>query len=146
DLVRTDVAAFEEAIRSAGESGDPTDRIVHLGRSVGLYRGDLLPGYYQDGFLAQQRRLADHFWKALNRLRQAYEESGDLEHALECGRRAVSLDPLSEEAHCALMRLYAAMGQPSAMLRQFQELERVLREQLGTEPSLETLALLGTLR
>lgn len=145
-LIRTDVAAFEEAIQTAGESGDPATRIGHLVRAVGLYRGNLLPGYYQDGFLTEQRRYADLFWKALNRLRQAYEEAGDLEHALECGRRAVSLDPLSEEAHCALMRLYAAMGQTSALLRQFQELERILKEQLGIAPSVETCALLETLR
>src|SRR5579871_870432 len=121
-LVRTDVGAFLEAIRLAEKTEEPAARIGPLARAVEIYRGELLPGYYQDGFLSEQQRLADLYWSALNQLRQAYEEAGDPEHALECARRVVKHDPLSEQAHCALMRLYAQTGQPSAMLRQFQEL------------------------
>src|SRR5262249_39080436 len=39
------------------------------------------------------------------------------------------------------MRLYAATGQPSACLQQYEELERLLREELGETPSTEARAL-----
>src|SRR5262249_38967870 len=58
----------------------------------------------------------------------------------------VSVDPLREEAHYELMRLYALAGQPSATLQQYQELERILREELGETPSAATRALAEELR
>src|SRR5207244_1405699 len=83
---------------------------------------------------------------ALRQLADALEQAGDLGHALEYARRRVSADPLREEAHFELMRLYAAMGQPAATLRQYQELERLLREELGETPSPATRALVDELR
>ncbi len=71
---------------------------------------------------------------------------GHFERAAETARHAVADNPLMEEAHCALMRVYAEMGQPSAVLRQFQELERVLMEELGEEPSPTTRLLMESLR
>jgi DNA-binding SARP family transcriptional activator len=50
------------------------------------------------------------------------------------------VDPLREEAHHDLIRLYAAAGQPAAALRQYQELERLPKEQLETTPSTATRA------
>src|SRR5205814_4675307 len=76
----------------------------------------------------------------------ALEEAGDLGRALEHARQAVSVDPLREEAHYDVMRLYAALGQPSATLKQYQELERLLREELGETPSAEARALAEELR
>jgi DNA-binding SARP family transcriptional activator len=144
-LIRTDVTAFEEAFRAAVKASDSTERIRLLSEAVRLYRGELLPGYYQDVFVSEQRRLSVLFRKVLNRLREAHAESGDLEQALECARRAVALDTLSEEAHCALMRLYAETGQPSAVLSQFREMEHLLKEGLGVAPSAETYKLVETL-
>ena len=48
---------------------------------------------------------------------------------------ALELDPLREGAHRDLMRLYVALGRPSAALRQFDDMERMLDEELGTQPS-----------
>ena len=45
-------------------------------------------------------------------------------------QQAVRTDSLHEEAHLDLIRLYAANGQPAASLRQYQTLERLLREEL----------------
>ena len=54
------------------------------------------------------------------------ERAGDLEPALERARRAVVADPLREEAHCAVMRLFGALGRHAEAVRQYRELERVL--------------------
>lgn len=144
--VRTDVAAFEEAVRAAARTTGPAERIRLLSRAIDQYRGDLLPGFYQDFFVAEQRRLAEAHRGALHALVLAYEQAGELDHAVECARSAIALNPLMEEAHCDLMRLYAALGQPSAVVRQYQELERILAEQLGEAPSESTRQLLQALR
>ena len=58
------------AIRTAVKTSHPTERIRQLAEAVRLYRGELLPGYYQEVFVSEQRRMADLFWKTLHSLRQ----------------------------------------------------------------------------
>ncbi|HZT43024.1 MAG TPA: SBBP repeat-containing protein [Chthonomonadaceae bacterium] len=146
NLVSTDVQDFKDALSAAASTNDLSLRQQYLARAVGLYRGDLLPGFYQDCFLSERNRLSDLYTSALHLLTQVYEQAGDLERAIETARRTVALDPLMEEAHCTLMRLFAEMGQPSAVLRQYQELERVLKEAFGEQPSAATRQLMETLR
>ncbi len=146
ETVRTDVTDFEKGVASARDRADPALRATLLAGAVDRVRGELLPGFYQEAFEAQRSRLAAEHREALYALTRAYQEAGDLPHALDTARRSLSLDPLAEEAHCDLMRLYAAAGQPSAVLRQYQELERILREELDEAPSPAAQALVGQLR
>ena len=139
--VTTDVAGFGAALQSAAQAPSDTERVRYLAEAVELYRGELLLGYYEEWMLPEQRRLEELFFEALGRLITHLEGSGDLHRALDYARRGVSADPLREEAHRDLMRLYAAVGQHDAALQQFHELERLLKEKLGAAPSVATRAL-----
>lgn len=145
-LVRTDVGDFEAAMQAAISVADLIERAMLVAQAIETYRGALLTGFYQDCFIREQDRLAGLYESALHILTQIYEQLGDLDRAAETARRAVVHNPLMEEAHCSLMRVYAEMGQPSAVLRQFQELERILKEELGEEPSAATRLLMESLR
>jgi predicted ATPase/DNA-binding SARP family transcriptional activator len=138
ELVITDVAEFETALQAAAGSGDRAGRADHLGRAVDLYHGPLLPGYCDDWVLQERGWLAERHFQALEALLLHLEEAGDLQRALDVAQRGVRADPLREEAHVALMRLYHAAGQSAAALRQYHELERLLREQLDAPPALAT--------
>jgi DNA-binding SARP family transcriptional activator len=146
NLVSTDVAAFEEAIASAAKSDDPGDRARFFEHAVGLYRGDLLSGFYSECFSVEQNRLAESFHGALHDLALSYEAASEYDLGIEAARRLVALNPLNEEAHCDLMRLYAAKGQPSSVVRQFSALEKALAENLCESPSAETRQLMDRLR
>ncbi len=61
-------------------------------------------------------------------------------------RRWLALDPLHEEVHCHLMRIYAPQGQPNAALRQYRDCVRILEEELGVPPLPETTALGQTIQ
>jgi DNA-binding SARP family transcriptional activator len=157
DAVVTDVAEFELALEAAeeGDSGERGARLEQaangyraerLEQAVSAYRGELLPGFYEDWIAPERERLAERYREGLIRLsalREAQGESGD---AIEMLRRAVTADPLREEAHASLMRLYGATGRLSDAIRQYRTLERVLKEQIQSHPSLETQALLAQLR
>src|SRR5262249_29896414 len=121
-------------------------RARDLELAVSLYQGELLPGHYQTWVLAERQALAELYLGALQQSVVVHEQCGDLEGALAAARQAVSTDPLREEAHYDVMRLAAALGQPSAALRQYQELERVLQEELAETPSAEARALAEELR
>jgi predicted ATPase/DNA-binding SARP family transcriptional activator len=145
-MFTTDVAEFHAALRAAARAADLTERLRALEAAVTLYRGELLPGSYEGWVLTERQALAERYLGALRELAAAREAAGDLEGALATAREAVSSDPLQEEAHYDVMRLCAALGQPTAALRQYQELERVLREELAETPSAEARALAEELR
>src|SRR5205823_2749128 len=117
------------------------DRAQLLTRAVELHRGTLLPGYFEEWILPEQQRLEERLVQTLTWLVGHLEGEGQLEQAIDYARRAVRVDPLREEAHGELMHLYVAAGQPGAALRQYRELERVLRQQLDIAPSAGTRAL-----
>jgi DNA-binding SARP family transcriptional activator len=144
--ITTDVAEFESIAADASMSEDPTERAALYRAAVALYRGELLPGCYEESLVAERERLSAAYRDILGRLAAALGEAGDLPGALEVARKAVAEDHLREDAHCELMRLYVAAGRTSEALRQYRELERILREELGAVPSAATQALLQEVR
>jgi DNA-binding SARP family transcriptional activator/predicted ATPase len=136
--VWTDVAQFE-AVAFAGEARDnATDRITHLSRAVDLYRGELLPGRYEEWVMTERDRLRDAFAAVLRSLSAQWEAGGDINRAIAYARRLTVVDRLNEASRCELIRLYMKAGEPAAAAREYREMVRVLREELGAEPSAET--------
>ena len=144
--VTTDVEEFEAALASAAASSNPQEAIAFLRQAATLYQGELLPGYYEEWVLAERERLAEAYRDALGRLSTLLEGVEDFAGALDIGRRLAAADPLREDAHAGLMRCYTAAGRSSEALRQYRELERILREELGATPSPATRALVEELR
>src|SRR5207245_1160106 len=132
---------FEAALDAASCASSSTARVDFFVGAVERYRGPLLPGYYEDWVLPEQQRLAQEFFQATRQLTHLLEERGDLDRARRYAARAVAIDPLREEAHRELIRLYADTGQPAEALRQFRELERLLDEEFGAAPSAATCQL-----
>jgi DNA-binding SARP family transcriptional activator len=136
---------FEEWLRSAAQGRSPEDRIPPLSRAVELYRGELLPGYYEEWIAPERERFLDQYVGALRRLADALAETADLEGAIACARRAVTADTLREESHPYLMRLYARADRRPELLRQYRELDALLRQELDSPPSSATRKLLDEL-
>jgi len=155
--ITTDVADFQAACSAGLPPGGYADRKVGattakqagsgaeqtelLAQAAALYRGELLPGYFDDWILQERQWLAETYFQALGQLLAHLERASEFERALDYARRGVSADPLREEAHRDLIRLLAAVGQPAAALRQYHELERLLQEQLDGTPEPATRAL-----
>jgi predicted ATPase/DNA-binding SARP family transcriptional activator len=142
DAVTSDVAAFDAALHAAERAGTRGERIEALAEAIGLYRGELLPGHYEDWVFHPREWLAERYFQALGQLLACLEEAGYLARGVEHARRGVQIDPLREEAHRNLIRLLIASGQPAAARRQYEELERRLKQELDATPSAATQALL----
>jgi len=128
--VCVDVAEFEETLRAAALA-PPQERMEGLARAVELYRGPLLPGYYEDWILPERDRLAEAYVGALHQLCTLLETSEDRSAALSYAHRAVVAAPFEEKAHVALMRVYAQAGRPMDALRHYEKLECALAEEWG---------------
>ena len=103
--------------------------------AIDLYCGDLLEDIDADWLLGDRARMRDRALILLERHCTDLHAQGQPLAALELAHRWIDIEPLSEQAHCAAMRLYAQLGRFSASLRQYERLSKVLGEELGIEPS-----------
>jgi DNA-binding SARP family transcriptional activator len=131
EAVTTDVAAFEAGLRAAERTASASERAQQLMAVAELYRGELLPGYFEEWILPERQRLAEAFLQALHTLIAVLEELGDRRRALQWARRAVAADPLSPESHQDLIRLLIAAGQFEAARSQFEQGQQLLEQELG---------------
>src|SRR5262249_48603396 len=73
----TDVAEFEAALKNAGSLSESDSRAGALGAAIELYRGELLPGYFEECVLAERQRLEEVFVGALISYARALADSGN---------------------------------------------------------------------
>lgn len=133
--VSTDVEEFRARAREARACGDPEG----YEEALALYMGDLLPeDVYEDWTRAARDALQGLRRQLLGEVARLYESAGALELASERLQDLVQADHLDEEAHRGLMRLHARLGSRHRALLQYQDCRRVLREELGIDPSEET--------
>jgi DNA-binding SARP family transcriptional activator len=142
--LRSPPPSWERGLGGEGMSPE----VERLRQAVDLYQGDFLAGFYvrdapvfEEWLLAQQARLRELALDALQKLTAYFARRGDYGNGIATTRRLLELEPWHEEAHRRLMRLLARSGQRSTALAQFQTCRQVLAEELGVEPSVETLAL-----
>lgn len=153
DCLWTDVDEFHQLV--GGIQSHPHSNtdvcpacIPNLTQAASLHRGEFMAGFTlrdSHGFDSWQMFQADalkrEFSLVLEKLACALSSQGDYEGAIDYANRWLSLDPLREEAHQRLMKIYAMSGRRSAALRQYRECVRVLDRELGVPPLEETTAI-----
>jgi predicted ATPase/DNA-binding SARP family transcriptional activator len=153
-----DVAEFESLLAATAhhphaERRTCPDCCRKLAQAAELYQGDFLAGFYLDGCPAfeewqyvQRERLHVRMLEVLAELAHFYEHSQQPQTAEGYARRQLELDPLRENAHRQLMRVLYQQGQRPAALAQYEVCRRVLAEELGIEPDVETVRLYQQLK
>jgi predicted ATPase/DNA-binding SARP family transcriptional activator len=112
-----------------------------LESAVTLYQGDLLAEFYDEWMDQEREQTRQRYLALLLRLIQHYRSQSEYEAAIRCAQKLLTADPASEQAHQHLMFCYVGLGNRSAALKQFERCRQSLRDQLGVEPSRETVAL-----
>jgi DNA-binding SARP family transcriptional activator len=136
DAASIDVTTLE-ALSSSEETGD-------LRKAAALYRGDFLDGLSLgeerlDQWIASERiRLRKVGTDVYQRLLEKTTASGDTAAAIAIGQKALELDPLLENVHRTLIRLYVRQGDRNAALAQYETCARALKRELHTSPVQET--------
>ena len=153
-----DVSAFRGLVKKTKTHGHTganlcADCFKRLKEAVEMYRGDFMAGFnlsdspaFDDWRFFQSEELRQLLVEALQRLIDRHISTGEYEQGIMYARRWLSLDRLHEPAHRCLMQLYAWSGQQAAALRQYQECQRLLREELGVEPEEETRTIYEKIR
>jgi diguanylate cyclase (GGDEF)-like protein len=125
----------------------------HFEEAIGLYRGDLLAELhltgcqrFQEWVVFQREQYRRQMLMALGSLSCYDQGRGYLDSALKYARLHVKLAPLEEAAHRQVMQLLVQSGLRSAALEQYLTCRRILAQELGVEPAIETNALFERIR
>ena len=110
-------------------------------QALELYQGDLLEGIYEDWVLRAREQMRLMYLNGLATLMQVYRREQAYEKGLQVGQQILALDPLREEIHREMMRLYQASGQRALAVRQYELCRLTLLAELGIPPMEETQAL-----
>ncbi len=139
-----DVAEFE----SLGLSGlKKTPEILNvveinnLEQAVEVYQGDLAENCFYDWVLPERERLRAFHLDILTLLMHSYSRKQAYPQAIEAGKQLLQCDPLREDVHRHLMRLYIAIDQRGYALQQYMTCWQILHDELRVTPMPETTAL-----
>lgn len=131
--VRFDVEEWETAVSL--DRPLTLETIDSYAAAMSIYSGDYLQEYDYWWAEAERERLRQLWLRSSLRIAEWYAANGQTDQAvlryLEIGLR----QPVAEEAHFGLMRLYASQRNHAAVNRQYCVLEQTLRAQLNVQPS-----------
>ena len=104
---------------------------------------DLLKGPFAEEFYRDWAGARRQFWEtrtreALTWLIEDALEQARPDDAVAWGHRLLAMDPLDEAAHVVLLRIYAAAGRRAMLTQQYNELCRMMEDELGAQPSRQT--------
>ena len=136
---------FKQLERTVSQSHVEIDTLKN---ALALWRAPFLDGvsfsglHVFDEWLSRERErsylMVRDGWMRLSKL---LIMQGEQAQALDAVRRVIFLDPLSEDAHQHLMRLYLRTGNRVAVLQTFEMLKKYLEQELGILPDPESVAL-----
>jgi DNA-binding SARP family transcriptional activator len=107
-----------------------------------LWRGDLLPGWYDDWVVLERERLTQLRLHALERCALLCLQRERLDIALQLALEAVRTEPLRESANATLIAVHVSMGNVADALRQYDLFRTLLFQELGVDPSPRVRAVL----
>jgi DNA-binding SARP family transcriptional activator/predicted ATPase len=140
--VQADVRSFEEIM---SQEDIP---LSQLEQGLDLYKGDFLKDFYlpdsaafEDWLIIQRemyRRLA---LRGFHLLSQLYEKLQNYSAALDAIDRALLIEPLQEDLQREAIRLVYLEGDRPGAIRRYDQLRKLLDEEMGVPPMVETRAL-----
>jgi DNA-binding SARP family transcriptional activator len=139
-----DVEVFEQEtchlLASPPHNADESN-IHDLEKILGLYQGEFLEGSYKEWALGERERLRILYLKSLRYLLQYSRLHGLYEDGLAYGQQILNVDPLREDIHREMMRLYQDNGQRALAVRQYEACRMTLAKEFSIAPMEDTQAL-----
>ncbi len=136
-----DVELFLKENAIAKQVNEPVSKLSHYREALKYYRGDYLSGIDSTWAISPREYLRQIYLNILLQVSTIYFNQSNFELAMDYCQRALSDDNLLEDAHRLAMRIYAAMGNRSGLVQQYQQCVEVLEREINATPSPQTLEL-----
>ncbi len=140
-----DVEAFREALDAAHAAPTSETRVAAYEEAVQQYQGTYLPTVDGTWVLTLREQLWQAYREATLTLIRTQLEGQAFRSALHYCQRLLTEDPCQEDVHCLAMRAHAALGDRSAVVRQFEHCKQLLAQELDVTPSPQTQTLYAKL-
>jgi DNA-binding SARP family transcriptional activator len=127
--VAVDVDALERVLGQSGATAAPALSARDLPDA------DLLPAWEEEWLVAERARMRQLWLHALEVLGGRLCQERRYGLALAAALRVLAADPLRESAHRLVIDVHMAEGNVVEAMRQLDSCRRVLREELGIEPT-----------
>jgi SARP family transcriptional regulator, regulator of embCAB operon len=139
-----DVEAAHAALDRARRGKDPHERLLDAEEAATLVEPELLPGL-DAPWLGEQRVALEHVRVEALELAAAAAQAVEPSLAETYARAAVAAAPFRESTWVALIAALRVRGNVAEALQAYDEVRRLLRDELGAVPGRELVALHGTL-
>jgi DNA-binding SARP family transcriptional activator/Tfp pilus assembly protein PilF len=138
---RIDIEQFDQLV-SEGENARRARQfeqcISAYESALTLYRGEFMQGSYEPWVEEQRTYYREQYLRLLEALAGVAQTSEDWPKAMQLAQLIIREDQFREDIHCVLIKAHAAMGNRGAAKEHYEGLKRLLKSELGVEPSLET--------
>lgn len=114
--------------------------------ALSTYRGELLPGFYDEWVFVERDRLNALYEAKMARLIEILQTEGRWEEVVDWGRRWIAMGSWPESAYRALISAYANTGDIAKAVATYERYAQALQKELGMKPSEQTLALYKRLK
>ncbi len=143
--IQSDVDEFL-ALYQAGREASGSAAAILYEKACRIYTGPFLAeDLYAEWSFIRREELSKTYIVICDKLAEFNLETGGYEAAAMWASAILKVDRCDEEAHRHLIRAYATQGRRSEALRQYQQCQRILSEELGVQPMPETQRLFQTL-
>ncbi|MHB8132708.1 MAG: ABC transporter substrate-binding protein [Anaerolineaceae bacterium] len=134
-----DVVVFEECPQSGAS-------INQLLNAVSVYKGELLPGFYEDWVILERERLQAAFNHKMQNLLECLLIEKRWDEVLNWSEYWIAFGGTPEPAYQALMLADAGLGNLASAAAQYQRCINVLARDLEVEPSEKTRYVFNQIR
>ncbi|MDK2982088.1 MAG: hypothetical protein PWQ55_2435 [Chloroflexota bacterium] len=133
-----DVQNFIAAIARAKDERNADKKKADLIIAVELYNGPYLPEISEIWVMADRQKYLEMYLKAVDDLTSLCIDNKEYEEGIAYSQQALKEDICNEELHRKLMEVYAALGNKAALSKQYEICCKVLKSELGAQPSPQT--------
>jgi len=130
---------------AAKREKDPARLREALEAAYLLYRGEFMPGIYEDWADERRNYYADQFARVTGALAKHSLSERRMADAQKYAAEALKLDPYREDMHRLTMKVLAAQGKTAAVKKHYESLRDLLKKELGVEASAQTVRLASEL-
>jgi DNA-binding SARP family transcriptional activator len=116
----------------------PQTSTEELTRILSVYKGELLPGFYEDWVTLEREHLQSIYDHNMGLLLERLVDTDHWHDILNWGETWIAFGNIPEPAYRALMLAHKALGDLPAMQDVYRRCQRAMQRDLGIQPSKET--------
>jgi DNA-binding SARP family transcriptional activator/CRP-like cAMP-binding protein len=145
ELCKTDLDDFLSLFRRGEKNereGNIEAALFLYNNAIDLYKGDFLSEeLYTSWIDIKREELRKLYINLLYRMADIQEKRGTSKVAIDCYKKIIQIDPLSEQVYQRLMTLYSNRRMRTEAIKVYEDCRKAFREGLNTEPEALTTSI-----